>query len=155
MDKVKRDKKSKAEKYLETVDEAVNLFDALDFPPSRIRSILKNTFEDYFNKKIDEETLIEVGSILHDLQWGTWDYDPDIMGITCNLTDQIYKEYKIKEKEDREKLYKDCYNKIYENQTLSVSIANNSIKKLKHIAQNETMIHALIQNAIEEYLKNK
>lgn len=155
MDKVKRDKKSKAEKYLETVEEAVNLFDALDFPPSRIRSILKKTFEDYFNKKIDEEILIEVGSILHNLQWGTWDYDPDIMGITCNLTDQMYNEHKIKNKEEREKLYRELAEAISGNQTLSVSIANDSIKKLKHITQNETMIHALIQKAIEEYLKNK
>lgn len=110
-------------------------------------------FKDYFNNKIDEEILIEAGGILHHLQQGTWDYDPEIMGVTCDLDDQTYENYKIKNRNKREKLYRDLYKIISENQTISVSISNDSIKKLNIIAQNKNMIHSLIKDAIIEYLE--
>lgn len=123
---------SKAESYLATVDEAKGLFEALDYPPSRIRAILVRTFKDYFKGKIEEGVLLEVGSILHMLQLGTWDRDPDILSISCSLDDfHLKRNLTPRGKKVREKLYKDLYKSLSSNQTIPISLPISFIKKLE------------------------
>ena len=140
--------RDKIEKYLEGVEEATNLFEALDFPPTRIRAILLRAFNDYYDKRIDEDILIGVGSILHNLQMGTWDYDPGIMSVTCMLDDQIYGGFGVSSKKEREKMYGDCYKQISENKTISVSLPNELVKKLEKISKGGLLIHDLVKKII-------
>jgi len=146
---------AKAEDYLKTLDEARNLSESTEISPSRIRTILGRVFKDYFDKKIDEDTLIRIGGILHELQHGVWDYDPDIMGITCSLDDQSYEEHKISDKREREKMHRKLYAEILGNQTIPVSVPNSSIKKLKKLISPKLLIHDLIKQSISKYLGKK
>jgi hypothetical protein len=148
-------KKSKLERYLDTIDEATNLLEAADVPPSRIREILKKVLKDYFYKKIDEQMLNDVGSLLHESQVAAWDTDTEITGITCCLDDMNLDNTRIQNKKERDKLYRECLKTLSENETISVSIPIKNIKKLEKLADSKMPIDELIQTAVNNFLKNK
>jgi hypothetical protein len=56
-----------------------------------LREIVRNVIGDYFNGKVDEDFVVDVGSAIH---YGIFHDDEALMSATCTLSDMDYEKYR-------------------------------------------------------------